>query len=76
MRFNVNGLKARSTAIGAALMVPLFALAQAPADPFAATVTTATSKITEYGGALVGVAAVGVVFMIAIKYVKKIIGAS
>jgi hypothetical protein len=51
------------------------AMAQA-ADPFDAAVATATTKVTSYAGALVGLAAVAVVFMIAIKYVKRIPKAS
>ncbi|MCX7814790.1 MAG: hypothetical protein N2256_04790 [Tepidimonas ignava] len=43
---------------------------------FNQAVTAATSDIASYGAALVGVAAAGVVFMIAIKYVKKIRGAA
>lgn len=46
------------------------------ADPFTSAVTDATTKIGTYGAALVGLAAVGVGFMIAIKYVKKITKAS
>jgi len=45
-------------------------------DPFQAALTEATGKVNEYAAALVGLAAVGVVFMIAIKYVKKIRGAA
>lgn len=45
-------------------------------DPFDAALATATTKVGEYASALVGLAAVGVVFMIAIKYVKKIRGAA
>lgn len=52
------------------------AFAQVAADPFTTAMTTATTKVGEYAAALVGLAAVGVVFMIAIKYVKKIRGAA
>ena len=45
-------------------------------DAFDAAVTAATTDIAGMGAALVGLAAVGVVFMIAIKYVKKIRGAA
>lgn len=51
------------------------AMAQA-ADPFTATLTDASAKVTTYATGLVTVAAVGVLFMIAKKYVKKIPGAS
>lgn len=47
------------------------AMAQS-ADPFTTAVTDATAKIGIYGAALVGVSAVGVIFMIAMKYVKRI----
>jgi hypothetical protein len=45
-------------------------------DPFTAAMTDATSKVTTYAGALVGLSAVAVVFMIGVKYVKKIKGAA
>jgi len=45
-------------------------------DPFEAAMTEATAKVGTYAAALVGLAAVGVVFMIAIKYVKRIPRAS
>lgn len=41
-------------------------------DAFAQAVAGIKTKITTYGGELVAVAAVGVVFMVAMKYVKKI----
>lgn len=46
------------------------------ADPFDAALATATSKVGSYAAALVGLAAVAVIFMIAIKYVKRIPAAS
>lgn len=46
------------------------------ASAFNTAVTQASADIATYGAALVAVAAVGVVFMIAIKYVKKISGAA
>ena len=65
----------REVGIACAVAVPMIASAQAT-DPFEAAVTEATGKIGSYGGALVGVSAVGVVFMIAMKYVKRIPRAS
>jgi uncharacterized protein YraI len=60
----------RLAAIAAAVMA---SQAHAAADTaFTAAVTSTTTDIGTYGAALVGVAAVGVGFMIAIKYVKKI----
>jgi len=61
--------------VGAAALVPFMASAQS-ADPFDAALATATTKVTSYAGAMVGLAAVSVVFLIAIKYVKKIPKAS
>lgn len=45
-------------------------------DPFDTALSSITDKVETYGGALVGLAAVGVVFMIGIKYVKKLRGAA
>lgn len=45
-------------------------------DPFDVALATATTKVASYAAALVGLAAVAVVFMIAIKYVKRIPRAS
>lgn len=45
-------------------------------DPFTTAMTDATTKVTTYAGALVGLGAVAVIFMIALKYVKKIPRAS
>ena len=47
------------------------AVAQA-ADPFTGVLTDVTAKVGTYAAALVGLAAVGVGFMVALKYVKKI----
>jgi hypothetical protein len=52
------------------------ASAQAVTDPFDAAMTTATTKVGAYAAALVGLSAVAVVFMIAMKYVKRIPRAS
>lgn len=68
--------KARNLGIIVACSAPVLALASTPADPFDTAMTTATGKVEDYAAALVGLAAVGVVFMIAIKYVKKIRGAA
>lgn len=48
------------------------AMAQTATDPFDTALTEITTKVETYGLALVGLAAVGVVFMIAMKYVKKL----
>lgn len=61
----------------AAGVVALLGTASAFADTaFTTAVTTVSGEIAGYGGALVGVAAVGVGFMVAIKFVKKIRGAA
>lgn len=51
------------------------AFAQAT-DPFDTAVATIQTKVEGYGGALVALAAVAVVFLVGIKYVKKIPKAS
>ena len=66
----------REVGILAASAVPMLAMAAEGDDPFATAVATATTKIGSYGAALVGLSAVGVVFMIAMKYVKRIPRAS
>lgn len=55
-----------------ATLAPFAVMAQEAADPFTDAVTSVSTKVGTYGLALVGVAAVGVGFMVAIKYVKKI----
>ena len=60
-------------AVAAAAFVPLLALAD---DPFTAAMTSATSSVGTYAAALVGLSAVSVIFMIGMKYVKKIRGAA
>lgn len=64
-------------AVGAAgLVASGLALAEGEPTAFEAAVTSVTTDIGAYGAALVGVAAVGVGFMVAMKYVKKIRGAA
>lgn len=41
-------------------------------DPFTEAMAQMMTKVATYGGALVGLAAVGVGFFVAMKYVKKI----
>jgi len=75
MNFKNAFQKASVAATG--LVLSGLAMAQtAGGDPFTAAVTDATAKVTTYAGALVGLAAVAVVFMIGVKYVKKIKGAA
>jgi len=60
----------RNFCIALATAVPVLAFAQA--DPFAQAISEIETKVTTYGTSLVGLAAVAVVFFVAIKYVKKI----
>lgn len=63
----------RNTLVGGLLASPLAAFA---VGPFDTAITTVSTDIATYGAALVGVAAIGVGFMVAMKYVKKISRAS
>lgn len=47
-----------------------------PADPFDTALANVSEKVADYAAALVTVAAISVVFMVAVKYVKKIRGAA
>lgn len=67
-----NALRAAVAVVGA---VPFLANAQST-DPFDSAVTTITTKVGTYGAALVALSAVGVVFAVAAKYVKKLPRAS
>lgn len=69
------GSQARNLLLLAMTSAPVLAFAQAT-DPFTDAVTAAGTKIGVYGAALVGVSAIGVVFAIAMKYVKRIPRAS
>lgn len=71
----LQNLRTRSLAVIAAGALPVLSFAQS-ADPFMTAVNDMKATVTTYGGALVGLAAVGVVFWVAIKYVKKIRGAA
>lgn len=59
----------------AASVSPAVVFAQA-SDPFTAAMTSATTSVGTYAAALVGLSAVSVIFMIGMKYVKKIRGAA
>lgn len=65
----------RSAVVALSAALPVFAFAQST-DPFDTAITTATTKVTSYAGALVTLSAVAVVFMIGMKYVKRIPRAS
>ena len=66
-----NKLLAASVALVAA--VPAFAQGT---DPFDGVIDSVTTNVEKYAGALVILAGVSVVFMIGVKYVKKIRGAA
>lgn len=53
-----------------------FAQAAPTTTAFTNAVTSVSADIAIFGGALIGVAAVGVGFMVGMKYVKKIRGAA
>lgn len=71
----IRDLPLRAAVLASVALAPVFALAQA-ADPFDSALSTATTKVGSYAAALVGLSAVAVVFMIAMKYVKKLPRAS
>ncbi len=72
-----RNLGIRTYATAATLAAPVLSFAQtAGTDPFDAALTTVTEKTGAYAAALVGVSAVAVVFMVAMKYVKKLPRAS
>jgi TrbC/VIRB2 pilin len=82
MEFDMNRrfavLRSKAARVGSALVAATLApvaFAQAT-DPFDAALATVTTKVNGYAAALVGLAAIAVVFMVAIKYVKKIPKAS
>jgi hypothetical protein len=67
----------RKIGLGAAgAVASVGAFAQEVGGAFDTALATVTANVTSYAGALVGLAAVGVAFMVAIKYVKKIRGAA
>lgn len=67
--------RAKLAVTGLVLSAPVLALAQST-DPFDTALASATTAVGGYAAALVGLSAVAVVFMIAMKYVKKIRGAA
>ena len=66
------------SAVAAAAALPVAAMASAPSatEAFTTAIGTATTNVGTFAAALVGLSAVGVAFMIAVKYVKKIRGAA
>jgi hypothetical protein len=68
---------ARAIALASTAMLSAAVFAQSTGQAaFTEAVSDVTADIGVYGAALVGVAAVGVVFMVGMKYVKKIRGAA
>lgn len=67
-------IRQRAAIAAFVLSAPAVVLAQT--DPFTTAMTEATDKVGDYAAALVGLGAVAVIFMIALKYVKKIPRAS
>jgi len=66
--------RARHAVLLVATSAPVLAFAQT--DPFDDAILDATTKVGGYAAALVGVSAIAVGFMIAMKYVKRIPRAS
>lgn len=70
----LRSTRSKAAVILASASLPLVSFAQT--TPFDAAMTSATTNVGTYAAALVGLSAVAVVFMIAMKYVKKITRAS
>ena len=68
--------KVRTVAASVATLGMSIAAHAQSADPFDTALATVTAKTGTYAAALVGVSAVAVVFMVAMKYVKKLPRAS
>jgi hypothetical protein len=63
--------------VAAAVIAASSSVAMADATAaFTAEVTALSASVVTYGGLLVGLSAVGVAFMIGIKYIKKLRGAA
>lgn len=71
----LSKLKDKALALTVLALVSVPAFAQST-DPFDTVLDEVTGKVEGYAGALVVLAGVAVVFMIGIKYVKKIRGAA
>lgn len=66
---------AAGAVLASAVALPSHAAGEAQAA-FTAALTEASADVAVYGAGLVGLAAVGVAFMIGVKYIKKVRGAS
>lgn len=58
--------------VGTMLLLSAAASQAQEVDPFTDALNAMKLKVATYGGSLVGLAAVGVAFFVAMKYVKKI----
>lgn len=67
-----KSLYAKAAAFIAGLFFASVAMAQAVGDPFDTVITTATTSVGKYAAALVVLSGVAVVFMIGMKYIKRI----
>lgn len=76
MKNNLRAAVAIAIAAGSVLSTAAHAQAVGATAAFGTAVTAVTTDIATYGAALVGVAAVGVGFMVGLKYIKKIRGAA
>lgn len=68
-------LKSKALALSVAIAAPVAAFAQVT-DPFQDVLDNVTTKVETYAGSLVVLAGVAVVFMVGIKYIKKLRGAA
>lgn len=75
-QLGAHARKLQQSAVALALGIGAGVASAAPESPFTTVVGTATTAVEGYGGALVALSGVAVLFWIAIKYVKKITGAS
>lgn len=66
----------RGVAVASGTALSSFGASAQTVDPFTTAMTEITGKVETYAGALVVLSAVAVVFMVAMKYVKKIPRAS
>jgi hypothetical protein len=69
-------LRTKTLALAVAIAAPVAAFAQEAVDPFQGVLDNVTTKVETYAGSLVVLAGVAVVFMVGIKYIKKLRGAA
>lgn len=71
-----SAYRAVEVGTGLGLSVAAGVATAAPTSPFDTVIASATDAVGGYGAALVTLSGVAILFWIAIKYVKKITGAS